>query len=280
LSAARGDENQWGSTSMPATPTRFDDGTAYERMMGRWSRLAGEVFLDWLDLGTGLRWLDVGCGNGAFTELLVDHCEPTAVDGIDPSEGQLDYARKRPASRVATFQQGDAQALPFDDDTFDAAMMALVINLVPDPAMAVAEMSRVVRPGGGVATYMWDIPGGGFPMEPIRQALGEMGVPTPIFGAEVTRLDALRVLWESAGLDDVAVTRIDVLMNYDDFDDFWTSNTTSPNTVLKAVAGLSPSKVEQLRDRLRADLPTDPDGRVSYGAFANAVKGRVPGSTA
>ena len=68
---------------------RFDDGTAYERMMGRWSQLAGAIFLDWLAPPAGLRWLDVGCGNGAFTELLVERCAPASVQGIDPSEGQL-----------------------------------------------------------------------------------------------------------------------------------------------------------------------------------------------
>jgi ubiquinone/menaquinone biosynthesis C-methylase UbiE len=262
---------------MPVTPTRFEDGTAYERMMGRWSRLAGESFLDWLALDSGLRWLDVGCGNGAFTELLVDRCAPAEVAGIDPSEGQLEFARARPASRHAIFHRGDALALPFENDAFDAAVMALVINQVPDPAIAVAEMSRVVRPGGWVASYMWDIPGGGFTMEPIRRALGEMDIPTPIFGADVTAAESMRGLWEDAGLGDVAVRRIDVRLVYDDFDDFWRSNAGSPNTVSKAMAGLSPSAVEQLRDRLRADLPTDPDGRISYGAFANAVKGRVPG---
>ena len=173
---------------MPDTPTQFNDGAAYEQMMGRWSRLAGEIFLDWLAPQSGLRWLDVGCGNGAFTELLVERCAPAEVEGIDPSEGQLAFARTRPAARISNFRQGDAQKLPFKDGAFDAAVMALVINLIPDPAKAVAEMARVVRPGGWVATYMWDIMGGGFTMEPIREVLNEWGVPTPIFGAEVSRI--------------------------------------------------------------------------------------------
>jgi len=68
---------------------RFDDGAAYERAMGSWSQLAGAIFLDWLAPPAGLRWLDIGCGNGAFTELVVERCAPTTVYGIDPSEGQL-----------------------------------------------------------------------------------------------------------------------------------------------------------------------------------------------
>ena len=106
---------------------RFEDGAAYEQMMGIWSRSAGEVFLDWLAPARGLRWIDVGCGNGAFTELLVERCAPAEVQGIDPSDGQLAFARTRLAGRQAQFRQGDAMALPFAASSFDAAAMALVI---------------------------------------------------------------------------------------------------------------------------------------------------------
>jgi ubiquinone/menaquinone biosynthesis C-methylase UbiE len=140
---------------------RFQDGAAYERTMGVWSRLVGEVFLDWLAPRDGLRWIDIGCGNSAFTELLVERCAPAEVQGIDPSEGQLAFARTRPAARLAQFQQGNAMALPFLADRFDAAVMALVVVFVPDPAKGVAEMARVVRPGGTLATYVWDMLGSG-----------------------------------------------------------------------------------------------------------------------
>ena len=146
---------------------RFDDGAGYERTMGIWSRLAGEVFLDWLAPPQGLRWIDVGCGNGAFTELLVERCAPLEVHGLDPSEGQLAFARTRLATRGAAFCKGDAMALPYPESRFDAAVMALVIVFVPDPAKGLEEMVRVVRPGGTVATYVWDMVGGGFPLEPI-----------------------------------------------------------------------------------------------------------------
>src|SRR5688572_14989368 len=132
---------------------RFDDGAAYERMMGTWSRLAGEIFIDWLAPKPGLRWIDIGCGNGAFTELLVERCAPAEVQGIDPSEGQLAFARTRPAARGAEFHRGDASTIPFSEDRFDAAVMALVIFFVTDAAKGVAEMVRVVCPGGTVAAY-------------------------------------------------------------------------------------------------------------------------------
>jgi ubiquinone/menaquinone biosynthesis C-methylase UbiE len=138
--------------------------------MGAWSRLAGEVFLDWLAPRARLRWVDVGCGTGAFCQLVFERCAPAEIQGVDPSEAQLAFARTRPASGVAQFQRGDATALPFAGDRFDAAIMALVIFFVPDPAKGVAEMVRVVGPGGTVAAYAWDILGGGIPTEPILAA--------------------------------------------------------------------------------------------------------------
>jgi len=106
----------------------FSDGKVYERMMGRWSKRVGVQFLDWLDAPKGLHWIEVGCGNGAFTEELIAHAAPRAVSSIDPSEGQLAFARTRPAAKLAEFRLGDAQALPFPDRNFDAAAMALVID--------------------------------------------------------------------------------------------------------------------------------------------------------
>ena len=127
----------------------FSDGKTYERMMGRWSKHAGRIFLDWLDAPKDWHWVEVGCGNGAFTEELIARTAPRAVDAIDPSQGQLAFARARSATKLAQFHLGER--LPIADNGFDAAM-ALVITFVPDPAKAVAEMARVVRPGGIVAT--------------------------------------------------------------------------------------------------------------------------------
>ena len=160
---------------MSQTPNLFTDGKAYERLMGRWSRLVGEKFLDWLDAPKNLKWIDVGCGNGAFTEVLIARCAPAAVTGVDPSEGQLAYARGRPGAKRAKFRVADAQALPFADNSFDAATMALVIVFIPDPGKAARELARVVRPGGAVATYMWEFPDG-FPTAPLAAAMKDLGV--------------------------------------------------------------------------------------------------------
>ncbi len=256
----------------------FTDGEAYERLMGRWSRLVGTAFIEWLDAPKGLRWLDVGCGNGAFTEELIARCSPAAVTGIDPSDDQLAFARKRPGAKIAKFQVGDAQKLPFGSGDFDVAVMALVISFLAEPAQAVAEMTRVVRPGGWVATYMWDSQGGGAPIDPVYKAIHALGMPSALPpNPTVSRQEALEKLWNQTGLEaiDTQVIRIPVV--YSDFNDFWDSNSLPIGPQGKMINGMSPETRELLRTRLRGSLPVAPDGRIVYEAFANAVKGRVPG---
>ena len=254
----------------------FTDGKAYERRMGRWSRVVGKAFLDWLAVPKGLRWLDVGCGNGAFTEVLIARCAPTAVSAIDPSAAQLSYARTRPGAKLAEFRVGDAQALPYPDRSFDAAAMALVISFVPDPIKAVTEMMRVVRPGGWVAAYMWDLPGGGIPVEPMFRALRSLGIALSVPGIEVSRRDNMRALWEKAGLQSIDTQVIRIPVVYSDFDDFWQSYSVPEGPSGQPLRKMSLTEIEQLKGRLREQLPTGPDGHIAYEAFANAVSGRAP----
>ena len=254
---------------------RFDDGAAYERYMGKWSQLVGDSFLDWLAPKSGLRWLDVGCGNGAFTEMLVDRCAPASVQGIDPSEAQLAYARTRPASRVAQYRLGDAMAQPFPGDTFDVAVMPLVIFFVPDPARGVAEMARVVRPGGLVTAYAWDMSGGGFPYEALHAAIREQSVAVPAPPSpDASRIDAMRDLWTGAGLDAVETQVITAQRTFADFDDYWTTILGGPSVGAR-IAAMTPADLARLKARMRSQLPSDADGRITCRATANAVKGRV-----
>lgn len=255
---------------------RFDDGAAYERMMGVWSRSAGEIFLDWLTPRAGSKWIDVGCGNGAFTELIIARTAPVEVQGIDPSEGQLAYARTRSGAQMATFHLGDAMALPFAADTFDVAVMALVIFFVPDPAKGVTEMARVVAPGGQVAAYAWDMAGGGFPLYPVQTELREMGFkPLQPPSSDASRIEVLQQLWTEAGLIELETRRIDVQRQFVDFDDFWTAATLSPS-MGALLASLAPDVVAELKMRVRARLQEDGAGHITAHARANAIKGRVP----
>jgi len=259
------------------TTITFDDGDAYEDFMGQWSLLAGNAFLDWLRPAPGLRWVDVGCGNGAFTELLAERCAAKDLQGIDPSEGQLAFARRRLAAGRATFRQGDAMALPWRDGQFDAAAMALVIFFVPQPARGVAEMVRVIRPGGGVCAYAWDILGGGFPYFALQDEMAAMGLqPMMPPRAEAAQLDALRRSWSDAGLVDVETHQLVVRRTHADFDAFWKAARNGP-AIAPRLAKLPAGGAETLRERVRRRLPAAADGSITIEARANAVRGRKPG---
>jgi SAM-dependent methyltransferase len=253
----------------------FRDGAAYERRVGRWSRPVGEVFVAWLNVPPKCRWLDVGCGGGAFSDVLIARCAPASIVGVDPSEAQLAYARTRAGAKFAQFQRGDAQDLPFSAGSFDAAAMALVIQFLSDPLKAAVEMARVVRPGGTVGTYTWDIWERGAPFHPVREALEDIGISTPLPGREICRCDALRDVWERAGLDAVETRVIRVPAAFPDFDDYWEANTSADGPRGQILNDLSPAQRDRLRARLREILPVQPDGRIVYEAVANAVKGRV-----
>ena len=256
------------------TQIRFDDGAAYERYMGVWSQRVGAAFLEWLAAPAQRAWLDVGCGNGAFTAMVMDGCDPSSVHGIDPSEAQLAYARARLGSRGAVFEQADAMALPYDADRFDVAVMPLVIFFVPEPARGVAEMVRVVRPGGLVAGYAWDMDGGGFPYDVLGQSLRAMGIEVPRPpSADASRFDVLQSLWQGAGLTDVATHTIRATRTFESFDDYWITVLGAPSAG-RQIASLSFEQREQLQRTLRDRLTIDADGCVQCAAHAHAVKGR------
>jgi len=261
---------------MQSEQIRFDDGGAYERYMGKWSQLVGERFIDWLAPQSGLRWLDVGCGNGAFTELLADRCAPASVLGVDPSEAQLAFARTRPVARMAQFTQGDAMALPCAKGEFDVAVMPLVIFFVPDPGKGVAEMVRAVSPGGIVSAYSWDMHGGAFPYAALQAGMREMGMTVPVPpSTDASRMEVLQRLWADAGLLTIDTLAITVQRTFADFDDYWATVLKAPSVGAKLTA-LSAEEATTLQARLRIRLPADADGRITYSARANAIKGQVP----
>jgi SAM-dependent methyltransferase len=167
-------------------------------------------------------------------------------------------------------------ALPFLNDTFDAAVMPLVIFFVPDPAKGVAEMARVVCPGGTASAYAWDMSGGGHPYEALMVEMRGLGIAVPVPPSPgASRIDAMRDLWNDAGLDAVETREIAVQRTFADFDDYWTTIHMGPRVGPK-LAAMASEDIELLKARMRVRLPADATGRITYSAWANAVKGRVP----
>jgi ubiquinone/menaquinone biosynthesis C-methylase UbiE len=261
---------------MAEAPHPFDDAEAYEHFMGRWSRAAGAVFLDWLDPPRGARWLDVGCGTGVFTELILNTCSPSAVTAIDPSHAQIEHARGQAVGQRAEFHVAGAQSLAFEDAAFDVVASALVINFIPDRPAALKEMRRVTRRGGAVAGYIWDFAGENSTSTPLRRAMRHVGLDPPATaGTEESSLADLRALFERTGLEAVSTRTIDVSMTFSGFDEYWSSQTPSFAPVTKVIRALPDAERARLQEVLRAQLSAGPDGSIVCSARANAIKARV-----
>jgi SAM-dependent methyltransferase len=258
----------------------WTSGQGYERYVGRWSRPVAREFVRWLAVPAGSRWLDVGCGTGALAETALAEAAPSAVAGIDRSEGYVAEARRRLAGTIADLRTGDAQALPFDDASFDAAVSGLVLNFVPDKPRMVSEMKRVVRRGGTVGVYVWDYAGemqmmrrfwdAAIALDPKAAELDE-GPRFP-----VCRAEALQALLQDAGLDRVEARAIDVPTVFTSFDDFWNPFLMGDAPAPGYCMSLDEAARARLRERLHETLRASPDGSIPLIARAWAVKGLVP----
>lgn len=260
---------------LPSPHFAFDDGAAYGLTMGRWSTLVAAPFLNWLALPEGLDWLDDGCGDGSFTELLVQRQRPSSVVGVDPSASQLEFARQRPGTAGVHFLQGDAQALPLPNDSVDAAVMALVLFFLPDPAQGVRELARVTRAGGTIAAYHWDPTSGGVPLQPILDALRAEGYkPGGPPSSWAASMAASEELWRNAGLVDVHTREFEVNRDFDSFDDYWRTAYGS-SRLRDLFSSISPAALQRLNERVRVQLGAAGAGPIVLKARANAVKGRA-----
>lgn len=263
-------------------PNLWGASDAYERYMGRWSRRVAPLFTAWAGAPPGASWIDIGCGTGVLTSTVLENCEPSRVVAVDSSATFLDAARERIADPRASFKLGDAQALPEDDASFDVAVSGLVLNFVPDKKAMVAEMVRVVRPGGTVALYVWDYAGHMQVMRCFFDAANALDPRAMEFDdglkAPICRPGPLAELLAGAGLSDVDVWAIDIPTAFESFDDYWTPFLGGTGSAPKYCASLDAEARERLRETIRGRLPTGPDGEILLAARAWAAKGRVAGS--
>lgn len=262
----------------PGSAVVWASGDAYEPYVGRWSRLIGREFLAWLDVPPNGRWLDVGSGTGALSSVILEMASPVEVLGIDPSAGFVAYAQKQVADPRASFEIGDAQALPVPPATFDAVVAGLVLNFVPDPAAAVAEMAHAARTGGVVGAYVWDYAGGMELMRRFWDAAVALDSAASALAenarfATVCRPDALADFWRGAGLRNVGSRSVDVPTRFRDFNDYWTPFLGGQGPAPGYTVSLGADQRAALRDRLRADLPIAADGTIELTARAWAVRG-------
>lgn len=256
----------------------FGNAHAYEGYVGRWSRFVGERFIAWLAVDPGGAWLDVGAGTGILTQVILQQASPAKVIGVDSSPEYIEFARQRIQDDRVEFTVGDAAQIVGESAQFDAAVAGLVLNFVPAPDQVAQNMVQAVRNGGMVAAYVWDYGGR---MEMMRQ-FWDAAIQVDPSAREmdagqrfaICEPDNLQALFQSVGLEGVAVMPIDIPTPFKDFDDFWLPFLGAQGSVSKYLHGLSDETRNAIRDQLRRQLPTMADGVIPLMARAWAVKGK------
>lgn len=255
------------------------NGNAYDRFMGRWSKLITTEFLGWLDIAPARIWLDVGCGTGSITKLILQSQQPNGIIAIDASSEFITYARSAIASPVVDFRVGLAQSLDLDSSCIDAVVSGLVLNFVPQPENAILEMLRVTKRGGTIGIYLWDYADGMRMLRHFWDAAVELdnrakemdeGVRFPL-----CRAGQLESLFHAVGLRQVKGIPIEVNTVFRDFDDYWQPFLGNVGPAPNYTMSLNEKDRLKLRDKLRASLPTNDNGSISMVARAWAVKGTV-----
>ena len=256
----------------------FSEADGYEQFMGRWSRRLAPLFVQFAQVGPGDLVLDVGSGTGALSlEVAAD--ASARVTGIERSPGYVRHAREHAGNDRVRFEVGDAMALPFPDNTFDCTLSMLVLNFVPDPAVALDQMIRVTRPGGVVAAAVWDYGDG---MGMLRAFWDEAVALAPAAGSRDERhmalcaREALAELWLAHGLRDVDEQPLTIEMAFSSFDDYWQPFCRGQGPAGVYVASLAESYRQALQNRLRDRLMNNaPDAGFTLRGRAWAVRGVV-----
>jgi ubiquinone/menaquinone biosynthesis C-methylase UbiE len=256
----------------------WDSGNNYECFMGRWSKLMALEFLRWLNLPHNLRWLDIGCGTGALSEMIYKHSKPSQLTCIDPTADFLAQTKEKLNNR-GEFFVGSANDIPKEDNSVDVVVSGLALNFFPELDSALTEMKRISIPGGLIAAYVWDYSDrmdllryfwdAVMLMDPNSRELDE-GIRFPI-----CNLDNLNNTFEKASLKEVEVTKLDIATRFEDFNDYWNPFLGGQGPAPGYLASLSKQSQEILKKEIYNNLPIEPDGSIELLCRAFAVKGKL-----
>jgi len=254
----------------------------YEQLMGRWSRRLAPPFLDFAGVGDGDRVLDVGCGTGSLTFAVASHANVTEVVGVDLSTAYIERAKSNCSDDRIEFLEGDAFDLPVDDAAFDRVFSFLVLQFIPNPMRAIAEMRRTLRPGGVAAAAVWDVRGGlifnrlffdtAAAVVPEAAERRKQNYTRPL-----TRPGELAEAWRAAGFKATQDAMLTIRMDYESFADYWAPYEGKDGPGAALMAELSAEQRALIQQKVQsAYLDGDADGPRSYAATAWAVTGLAP----
>ena len=264
---------------MPGSETFRVSADAYDRFVGRYGPQLAAALTEFAGVEPGMQALDVGCGPGALTAALAERLGPAQVAAVEPSAPFADACR----ARVPGVEDlvAAAESLPFADGSFDAALSQLVVNFMHDAEAGVRELARVARPGGVVASCVWDYAGEMTLLRAFWDAALEVDPEgaAAVVEAATTRWcgeGQLAELWGAAGLEDVRAGSLVVSASYTGFEDLWSPLPTGIGPAGAYCKALDDDRRAALHDALRRRLGVG-DAPFELTARAWAAAGTVPG---
>ena len=255
-------------------------GTAYERYMGRWSRLLGGAFLEWLRPAPHAHWLEIGCGTGALTSSIAELARPASLTACVPAAPFVEHARDALADERVSFDVAAADHLPRREGGFDFIVSGLVLNFIPQIEGAVESMRERARSGGTVAAYVWDYRGGleflqrfweaAVALDPDAEQLDEARRFERWTAAAIARL------FTDAGLVGVESSKLEVMTEFSDFQDYWRPFLGGTGPAPSYVASLADERRARLEIELESRLGLAHGGPIRLRASAVAVRAESP----
>jgi SAM-dependent methyltransferase len=262
---------------MTVSSDAWTAGAAYERYMGRWSRLLGRAFIEWLRPERNAHWLEIGCGTGALTGTVAALAAPASIVGCDPSAPFVEHARDALADGRISVVIAASDELPTRAGGFDFIVSGLVLNFIPEREAALVSMRERARPGGTVAAYVWDYQGG---LEFLRY-FWEAAVALDPGAASLDEArrfegwnaDTLQALFRDSGLSEIESVRLEVTTSFANFEDYWEPFLGGTGPAPSYVAALDRVHRDRLEESLRSRLRSKGDEGLVLRAAAHAVRG-------
>ena len=257
----------------------WEDGDQYEKFMGRWSKLISRKFLAWLDVPPDRVWLDLGCGTGSLTKLLLENYRPEKVIAVDSSGDFIAFAEQSIVSPVVHFQVGLAEELDLESGSIDASVSGIMLNFVSHPERVIAELKRVTKPGGIIGIFVWDYSKG---MEMLRyfwDAAVELDADANEYDEGIRfplcREGQLESLIRQSGVKEVEAMPLEENIVFSSFHDYWHPFLGNIGPAPGYLMSLQETERQKLEDKLRESLPAAQDGSISLKVKAWAVKCKV-----
>ena len=247
--------------------------------MGRWSKLVAEKFLNWLAVPPGCTWLDVGCGTGALTKLLLLSRQPKKIISIDFSDEFITHAQQSLNNPKVSFRVGNAESLELESNSIDAVVSGIMLNFVPQPEKAIDEMLRVTKSGGTIGIFLWDYSDGMQMLRYFWDAVVDLNSNAKEYDERtrfsLCREEELKTLVKKAGMKNVEAIPIEVRTVFKNFDDYWLPFLGNVGPAPGYVMSLGDTERKKLKNKLLETLPIEKDGTISLIARAWAVNGKA-----